>query len=67
MNLRFWRVCPLSWLLATFLAFTIPTGSASRKFAPWAVFTINHGGLPILGRSAAVHFCRLGSFDTFAL
>jgi alpha,alpha-trehalase len=28
MNLSFWRVCPLSWLLATVLVFTIPSGSA---------------------------------------
>jgi alpha,alpha-trehalase len=28
MNLRFWRVCPLSWLLATVFVIAIPSGSA---------------------------------------
>ena len=28
MNLRFWRVRPLSWLLATVLVIAIPSGSA---------------------------------------
>ena len=32
MNPKFWRVCPLSWLLAAVLVFAIPSGSAVESW-----------------------------------